>query len=385
MLRSESVVLFEEDGRALRDPAEVIPFPSVTPFAVSDRLAHRVRGDFWGLLERLGIRLLITREYEHLLLSLGVGATGRPDVSWLPLPHPSGVAVDRSNGHVTVALTRNPNQLLVLAPGRAADRESSRGVLLPAQTTFFPGSTYLHDLAYVGDRLHATAVGKNHVAVLRADGVLEPSWWPAIMDRDGGPDTRRNWLQLNSIAAGQTLADSFFTASTDRRLRYPPGQQRFDADRQGVVFSGRTREVTTRGLTRPHSARLDGTSLWLDDSGYGTVGVIHDGIYAPVRKLPGWTRGLCIRDSVAFVGTSRLLPAFTHYAPGVRTATCGVHAMDTRSGALLGSITWPMGNQIFAIEWIDAGQTAGLPYNRARSAKTAQLRDLFYSDSNWER
>jgi uncharacterized protein (TIGR03032 family) len=384
MLRAESLALFEEDGRALRDPAQVIPLPSVAPFAVGDRLAHRVRGDFWGLLERLGIRLLVTREYEHLLLSLGVSTSGRPDVSWLPLPHPSGVAVDRRTGHVTVALTRNPNQLLTLTARQGAEHSAARGVLLPASTTFFPGATYLHDLAYIGNRLHATAVGKNHVAEVRSDGSLAPSWWPAIMDRDGGPDTRRNWLQLNSIAAGASLDDSFFTASTRRRLRYPPGHMRFAADRQGVVYSGRTRDVMASGLTRPHSARLDGTSLWVDDSGYGTVGVIQDGVYAPVRKLPGWTRGLTIHANVAFVGTSRLLPAFAHYAPGVRKATCGIHAIDTSSGATLASITWPMGNQIFAIEWIGAGQTAGLPYNRARSAQTAQLRDLFYSDSNWE-
>jgi uncharacterized protein (TIGR03032 family) len=383
MLRADSLALFEDDGRALRDPAQVIPLPSVAPFAVGDRLAHRVRGDFWGLLGSLNIRLLVTREYEHLLLSIGVSATGRPDISWLPLPHPSGVAVDRNTGHVTVALTRNPNQLLTLA-ARPGGEDGARGVLLPAHTTFFPGSTYLHDLAYIGNRLHATAVGKNHVAELSEDGSLMPAWWPAIMDRDGSPDTRRNWLQLNSIAAGPSLEDSFFTASTSRRLRYPPGHLRFASDRQGVVYSGRTRDVMASGLTRPHSARLDGSSLWVDNSGYGTVGVIQEGVYAPVRKLPGWTRGLCIRSNVAFVGTSRLLPAFAHYAPGVRTATCGIHAIDTTTGEMLASITWPMGNQIFAIEWIDAGSTAGLPYNRARSAQTAQLRDLFFSDTNWE-
>jgi uncharacterized protein (TIGR03032 family) len=385
MPQADSLALFEEDGRALRDPAQVIPLPSITPLLAGDRLAHRVRGDFWGVLARLGIRLLVSREYEHLLVSLGVRATGRPDVSWLPLPHPSGVAVDRRTGHVTVALTRNPNQLLLLASRQAKSGDSSPGVLLPARTTFLPGSTYLHDIAYIGERLHVTAVGKNLLTVVGDDGALVPSWWPAIMDRDGGPDTRRNWLQLNSIAAGDTVQDSFFTASTSRRLRYPPGHLRFMSDRQGVIYSGRTREVITTGLTRPHSARLDGTSLWVDDSGYGTVGVVQNNVYAPVRKLPGWTRGLSIHGNVAFVGTSRLLPAFAHYAPGVGRAVCGIHAVDTRSGELLGSITWPMGNQIFAIEWIDAEQTSGLPYNRARSAQTAQLRDLFYNDSNWER
>jgi uncharacterized protein (TIGR03032 family) len=384
MPQADTLALFEEDGRALRDPAQVIPLPSITPFLAGERLTHRVRGDFWGVLASLGVRLLVTREYEHLLLSLGVSATGRPEVSWLPLPHPSGVAVDRHSGHVTVALTRNPNQLLVLTSQRGARDEGAAGVLMPARTTFLPGSTYLHDLAYIGDRLHAAAVGKNLIATVDAGGALVPCWWPEVMSRDGGPDTRRNWLQLNSIAAGDTLDDSFFTASTSRRLRYPPGHLRFMSDRQGVIYSGRTREVITTGLTRPHSARLDGTSLWVDDSGYGTVGVIQDNVYAPVRRLPGWTRGLSIHGNVAFVGTSRLLPAFAHYAPGVDKAVCGIHAIDTKSGELLGSITWPMGNQIFAIEWIDAERTSGLPYNRARSAQTAQLRDLFYNDSNWE-
>lgn len=384
MPQADSLALFEEDGRALRDPAQVIPLPSITPFLAPERLAHRVRGDFWGVLGRLGIRLLVTREYEHLLLSLGVSPSGRPEVSWLTLPHPSGVAVDRRTGDVTVALTRNPNQLLVLASRRREGDEIAAGVLLPARTTFLSGSTYLHDLAYIGNRLHAAAVGKNLIAAVDADGALVPRWWPEVMSRDGVPDTRRNWLQLNSIAAGDTLDESFFTASTSRRLRYPPGHLRFVSDRQGVVYSGRTREVITTGLTRPHSARLDGTSLWVDDSGYGTVGVIQDSVYAPVRRLPGWTRGLSIHGAVAFVGTSRLLPAFAHYAPGVDKAVCGIHAIDTKSGELLGSIAWPMGNQIFAIEWIDAGQTSGLPYNRARSGQSAQLRDLFYNDSNWE-
>ncbi len=210
MPQADSLALFEEDGRALRDPALVIPLPSVTPFHPGERLAHRVRGDFWGVLARLGVRLLVTREYEHLLLSLGVSADGRPDVSWLPLPHPSGVAVDRRTGNVTVALTRNPNQLLALTSRRSADGEHARGVLLPARTTFLPGSTYLHDLAYIGGRLHAAAVGRNLVAAVDDNGALVPRWWPAIMDRDGGPDTRRNWLQLNSIAAGETLEELVF-------------------------------------------------------------------------------------------------------------------------------------------------------------------------------
>ena len=52
---------------------------------------------------------------EHLLLALGA-ENGRPVASYMPMPHPSGLAVDRERGVVHVASTRNPNQVYDLAP-----------------------------------------------------------------------------------------------------------------------------------------------------------------------------------------------------------------------------------------------------------------------------
>src|SRR5262249_10228251 len=131
----------------------------------------------------------------------------------------------------------------------------------------------------------------------------------------------------------------------------------------GVIFSGRTREPVVRGLTRPHSARLHDGRLWVDDSGYGEVGVCTDGRFSPVAGLPGWTRGLGFHGNLAFVGTSRILPRFRRYAPGLDPArcTCGVHVIDTRRGQVLGSLVWPLGNQIFAVEPVPSRFTTGFP------------------------
>jgi uncharacterized protein (TIGR03032 family) len=376
--RPDSAALFQSDGRVLREPADVVPLPVAPPRAIADRLQHRARGEWWTLLAELDVRLLVSREYEHLLLCIGLDARGRPDISYLPLPHPSGVAVDPVGGDVWVALTRNPNQLLALRPQRIDHLGVEHRMLLPSRSLFFPGSYYLHDLAFVNGHLYANAVGKNHVAEVKTDGSMRACWWPRVMDKDGAPDTRRNWLQLNSIAAGASLAESFFTASTSRRLRYPPGHRRFDADREGVVFSGLTRDVVATGLTRPHSARLQGQTVWVDNSGYGEVGVISDARLEIVQRLPGWTRGLCIVQGVAFVGTSRVLPAYAHYAPGVRDAVCGIHALDAGSGRVLGSIEWPMGNQLFSIESVSAQQFTGLPYNRRRPQGTPAVAQAFY-------
>ena len=97
-------------------------------------------------------------------------------------------------------------------------------------------------------------------------------------------------------------------------------------------------------------------------------------------RLPGWTRGLGFAGPIAFAGTSRVLPRFRQYAPGLDLArsVCGVHAIDTRSGRVLGSVLWPWGNQIFAVEPVPADVTRGLPFP-ARRRSPERARQLFYA------
>jgi uncharacterized protein (TIGR03032 family) len=154
-------------------------------------------------------------------------------------------------------------------------------------------------------------------------------------------------------------------------------------DRRGVIFSGATREPIARGLTRPHSARLANGRLWVDNSGYGELGTIESGRFEPVARLPGWTRGLCFVGGVAFVGTSRVIPRFRGYAPGldVASSVCGVHAVEVASGRVLGSLEWPVGNQIFALDWVPSGVASGLPFAARGRRSAARERDLFYTFS----
>jgi uncharacterized protein (TIGR03032 family) len=338
-----------------RDPAQVVAL-----WAGGERpsLRTRVRGGFWDALA--GATLLVTREYEHVVVALS-GARQ----THMPLPHPSGIAI--SGARVTIASTRNPNQLVELRPAEAEGRP-----LVPVRTVFHPGSLYLHDLAYVGGVLHGNAVGQN--AVVRLDRErAERVWWPKAIEADGGPDFSRNYLQLNSIAAGADIASSFYSASTDRISARRPGHRNFPVDGRGVVLSGRSREPVVRGLTRPHSARLHVGELWVESSGYGEVGVAADGRFEVVARLPGWTRGLSFHGDVALVGTSRVIPRFRSYAPGLdlERSVCGVHAIDTRSGETLGSLIWPEGNQVFAVEAVPAGLTSGFP--------RGDLRELYYN------
>lgn len=369
---------WDRHGKAWRRPEQVVAHWADADAVDPSLLDARTRGGWWDLLAEHGITLLLTREYEHLVLALS-GHSRR--ASFLPLPHPSGVAVDPGSGAVTVASTRNPNQLFRLEGVRPEPGDAgAMPVLAPVASRVLPGRLYLHDLAFVGGVLHANAVGENTVVRLADGAPPERVWWPASIDTADGPRTDRNYLQLNSIAAGATVERSFFTASTDTIGRRRPGHRDFAVDGRGVVLDGGTREPAVRGLTRPHSARLLRDELWVDNSGYGELGVVHQGRLEVAARLPGWTRGLCFDGDVAFVGTSRVIPAYRSYAPGldVDTSVCGVHAVDTRSGAVLAGIVWPAGNQIFAIDAVPSASTTGLPFDARRRSRSRE-HDLFYS------
>ncbi len=382
----EALWAFQNDE--FRDPAEIVGYCRDANNVDPRLFEFEIHGKWWETLQELAITLLVSREYEHLLLSLAADQRSGPLVRMMRMPHPSGLAVDRVRGVVHVACTRNPNQIFDLMPLQGLiprlDVEEvpfEEKPLVPVRTRFLPGCLYIHDLAMIGDQLHANSVGQNAVVRLSPSGGHERVWWPKCVESENGPVFGRNHLQLNSIAAGETLETSFFSASTDEITPETPGDPAFPVDRRGVIFSGASREAIARGLTRPHSARLRGSRIWVDNSGYGEVGFIDGQRFRAVSRLPGWTRGLCFVDDVMFVGTSRVLPRFRQYAPGldIDEARCGIHAIDINSGEALGSVIWPYGSQIFAVEWVPADFCSGLPFRPDRASPKAHEKLLFYS------
>jgi len=384
----EKEALWSRHNEELRDPSEIVAQDHDSRSTDNRLLLYETQGKWWDTLADLGIAILVTREYEHLLLCMSASDSTGPVVSMMKMPHPSGIAVDRDRGIVHVACTRNPNQIYDLMPAQglmprldtnASGLESK--LLLPVRTRFLPGCLYIHDLAMVGGELHANSVGQNAVVKLDASGRHEKVWWPKCIETDDGPVFGRNHLQLNSIAAGENLEASFFSASTDQMTELRPGDPSFPVDGRGVIFSGASREPVARGLTRPHSARFHKGRVWVDNSGYGEVGFLDADTFVAVNRLPGWTRGLCFCKNVAFVGTSRVLSRFRQYAPGLEldSSMCGIHALDLLSGRVLGSIHWPFGSQIFGVEWFPADFASALPFRADAEADKEFERLLFYS------
>jgi uncharacterized protein (TIGR03032 family) len=373
--------LWDRHAAEWRDPAQISSQWRDAGQVDPQLFESSVKGEWWGLLEQLGVTLFITREYEHLVLALSARA-GRPRVTFFPVPHPSGLVVDRAARRIYLASTRNPNQIYTLqliagllprTDTKVPLRPSS--AFVPVLTSFYPGSLYTHDLAMIGGELYGNAVGHNCVVKLETEGRFRRVWWPKCIELAGKPVFERNHIQLNSIAAGNTLQDSYYSASSCHLGRLRPGHLKYKVDRQGVLLSGRTREPVCSGLTRPHSARLSRGAVWVANSGYGELGFAKDGRFQPLCRLPGWTRGLCMTDGIAFVGTSRVIPRFSQYAPGLdqERSCCGVHAVCLKTARVLGSIEWPAANQIFAIDWVKDGVSPGFLFEAPKRNTKREL------------
>lgn len=367
-------VLHETQNSSLRDPLSVVSASFADAGIVKESILFRTKGDFGSLLEDLSITLLVTREYENFVAALHAEG-GKVEQSLFSIPHPSGIAVDRRNDTVYICSTRNPNQIIEFKIVKGYfERIENRSkleclnYLVPSRAKYYPGCYYFHDLAIINGELYANSVGMNSIIrVFLSNADMESAvWWPkCIEEKKGVPNTKANFIQLNSIAAGRSICESFFTASGDKIGRARPGHLNYHVDRKGVLFSGKTREVVARGLTRPHSAKIFQNSVWLDNSGYGEFGYIDGDKFMPVCKLPGWTRGLSIVKDTAFIGVSRVLPRFSRYAPGVceKKQVCAVYAVSVKTGHIIGSIEWPYGNQIFGIDFIDTKRCKGFIYD----------------------
>jgi uncharacterized protein (TIGR03032 family) len=363
--------LHESYSAMLRDPNQIAAQWQYANETDKKLLEYKTKGPWWDILSELNTNLIVTREYEHTIIILGY-KNNQESISFFRLPHPSGIAVDTNKKAVYIASTRNPNQIFkfisiqsIINRDDADNFNLEEPVLLPVSSQFYPGSTYMHELAFINNQLYANSVGTNSIIRFNNNDSYDRVWWPKCIEiLDENKRFAKNYLQLNSIAAGDTINNSYFTASVSRIEKYVPGDIKFPVNKNGVVFSGKTREPIASGLTRPHSAKLYNEIVWVDNSGYGEFGNIMNQSFNPIIKLQGWTRGLFIKENIAFVGTSHILSRYKSYAPGVdyNKTNCGISAIDLKTSQIIASMIWPYGNQIFSIEGIPYHIANGFPF-----------------------
>ena len=115
--------------------------------------------------------------------------------------------------------------------------------------------------------------------------------------------------------------------------------------------------VVASGLSMPHSPRWYRDTLWMLESGNGSLAKVdvETGALETVAELPGFTRGLDFRGPLAFIGLSQVRE--TAVFSGIPLTerlderTCGVWVVNIESGATVAFLRFEDAVQeIFAVQ-----------------------------------
>ena len=314
-----------------RFPAEIVNprFADINP----EYLEAETSRNWWDLIS--SITLIVTREHEHFACTLS-GNNGVPHSSCFPIPHPNGLAI--ANNKLLIASTRNPNAIYEFL--------SENGRYTLQSIHFYPGNMRLHELYWDSARQTLLANATGYDSVVAVNGQTFDTIWN-LSETD---DVRKR-AHVNSIGQDPKCDDTLYFSSF---LESPViWEQHKELNKSGVIFDNRG-NVVARGLTAPHSVRCYRNRMFVCDSGYGLFGEIdRHGVFQPIAKLNGWTRGVCFYDNYAFVGVSKvILEKARQYAPGFdkpEDTECAIWAIDIVSGTLEGYIRWQDGGHIFDI------------------------------------
>ena len=155
------------------------------------------------------------------------------------------------------------------------------------------GVTDAHDVAWDGDEIVVVSPWQNAVQWYGLDGVRRREI------RLPGPE--ESW-HLNCVVRhdDRWYATVFGDFASFRGWAPPANRGR------GQLVDLETRGYVLGGLTGPHTPRFADGMWFVCDSGDASVAIFDAETGRPVRRVPcgGWTRGLALTPSFAFVGVS---------------------------------------------------------------------------------
>jgi uncharacterized protein (TIGR03032 family) len=279
-------------------------------------------------LERLGTSVVLTAPHSSNLIVLGA-SQGRLALSFHTFERAMGVAVSRD---ALAVCTLGEVWLVRNAPDIAAKLEP-RGrydACYLTRACHYTGDVQAHEAAWVGGEVWLVNTLFSCLCTPHERYSFAPRWRPPFVTRLA-PEDR---CHLNGLA----LVDGrprYVTAvaETDTRQGWRPSK-----GTTGCVIDVASGRTVVRGLCMPHSPRWSHARLYLLDSGTGRLVAldVESGRMETVATLPGFTRGLAVLGSLAFVGLSRVRPTsdmtglpITARPEGLK---CGLAVVDLDNG-----------------------------------------------------
>jgi len=243
-----------------------------------------------------GVSLAFTTYHASKLFMIGLSPEGELTVSERTIDHCMGIA---SAGRSLYVASKWQIWRFENALGAGERAEGFDAVYVP-KASHVTGDVDCHEMAVDGDgRLVFVNTLFNCLAYLSRDYSFHPAWKPDFIS-GYTPEDR---CHLNGVAI-QDGRPAYVTAVS--------GSDTADGWRDhrkggGIVIDIRSNEVVCEGLSVPHSPRMHGKTLWVQDSGTGYLGRVDlkSGKFEPVTLCPGFLRGMTIVGNFAVACISK--------------------------------------------------------------------------------
>jgi uncharacterized protein (TIGR03032 family) len=308
---------------------------------------HEYTRNWPRILEHLGASLLVSTYQAGKVVVVGAGQDGL-ELSYHNFEKAMGIAV--RPGQVAVG-ARAAIWFLSdeAAIARQIEPAGKHEACFLAQRAWFTGEIQGHELAWLGDELWVVNTAFSCLCTLDERHSFVPRWKPRFISALAAEDR----CHLNGLACYEGRAKLVTAlAETDVAAGWRPSKAT-----TGCLIDVDSGETLVRGLAMPHSPRIHQGSTWLLDSGHGRL-VTADtkqGTVSTVIELPGYTRGLAMIDTFAFVGLSRIRETSTFgglpIAANRESLKCGVAIVDLVSGKQMAFLEFHTGvEEIFDIQ-----------------------------------
>jgi len=237
------------------------------------------------------------------------------------------------------------------AVGQKLEPKGRHDACYMPRTHHITGDIRIHDVAFANGELWIVNTRFSCLATLDGRHSFVPRWRPPFISVLAADDR----CHLNGLA----LVDGEVRYVSALGVTDEPGGWRDHKAAGGVLLEVPSGEVALAGLSMPHSPRFHEGRLWILESGKGTLGVadLEAGTVETVAHLPGFTRGLAFAGPYAFVGLSQVRE---HVFGGIPLTddldqrVCGVWAVDTRSGEIVGFLRFEGAVQeIYDVQLLD--------------------------------
>lgn len=305
-----------------------------------------------ALLAQLRLSVLIsTYQTGHLVV---VSAReGRLTVAFNQFERAMGIAV--KPGTIAVC-TRKEVWFLRNAPDIAAKLKGQYDACYLARTAHFTDDIEAHEAAWmtgtgesVRERSEFWIVNTRFscLCALHPNYSFAPRWRPPFISALR-PEDR---CHLNGLAVvdGQPR---YVTALAESDTRSGWRAVKHNGGCLIEVPSGR---LLARGLSLPHSPRVEGNQIFFLHTGQGDLATAdaRTGEVTSVAKLPGVARGLVIHGGYAFVGLSKARPTLegVPIVADREKLLCGLWIIDLRTGATAAHLEFCTGvEEVFDVQ-----------------------------------